>query len=57
MLAEGPHSVARALERAVSDDTLVGDAARVNSAVVEARLVRMVLVGQGSETYEEIAAR
>lgn len=55
--AEDPHSVARALERAVSDDTLVDEAARLNSAVVEDRLDGTVLARQVAETYEEIASR
>jgi glycosyltransferase involved in cell wall biosynthesis len=55
--AEDPHSVARALERAVGDDRLVDEAATLNSAVVEERLDRTILARQVAETYEEIAAR
>ena len=57
VVAEDLASVARVLERAVSNDTLVDEAARVNSAVVEARLEQMVLARQVAETYEEIVAR
>jgi glycosyltransferase involved in cell wall biosynthesis len=55
--AEDPHSVARALERAVTDDALVDEAARLNSAVVEERLDATVLGREVAQTYEEIAAR
>ena len=55
--AEDPHSVARALERAVADDALVDDAARLNSAVVEERLDATVLAREVARTYEEIVAR
>jgi glycosyltransferase involved in cell wall biosynthesis len=55
--AEDPHSVARALDRAVTDDALVDEAARLNSTVVEERLDATVLGREVAQTYEEIAAR
>jgi glycosyltransferase involved in cell wall biosynthesis len=54
--AEDPHSIARALARAATDDVLVDEAARLNSAVVEQRLDASVLARQVADTYEEIAS-
>jgi hypothetical protein len=51
--AEG---VARALRRALSDDSLVDSAAKINAAAATARLDHGVVLARMTEAYEEIAA-
>ncbi|MBI4523169.1 MAG: glycosyltransferase family 4 protein [Deltaproteobacteria bacterium] len=53
---EDPEGIAKAITRAVSDDTLVDQAAEINAQVAADRLDRCVIEPQVKAMYEKIAA-